>query len=45
MTQANIHIPEQQSTITEAIVSTVTLVTVVLAGLLSLAQFAAAVVA
>lgn len=45
MTQANTHIPEQQSTITDAIVSTLTVVTIVLAGLLSLAQFAVAVVA
>jgi len=40
MMQANIHIPEQHSTISEVIVAVLTGAMVLVAGILSLAQFA-----
>ena len=45
MTQSNIHIPEQHSVVNDVIVSALTMAMIVLAGVLSLAQFAAVVVA
>jgi len=43
MTQASIHIPEQHSAINEIIVAILTGAMIVVAGVLSLAQFAAVV--
>ena len=43
MTQAHIHIPEQHSVITDVITSTLVGAMIVLAGLLALAPYAAAV--
>ena len=40
MTQANIHIPEQHSAINEVIVALLTGAMILVAGILSLAQFA-----
>jgi len=41
MTNTNIHVPARHSTVDEAIVSVLTAATIILAGFLAIAQFAA----